>query len=239
MLISALHECNLVELSSPSASLPKGDVHESPLRLTLSTAFDHKYRKLFIPLGDYHLRSYVKNAAGEKEVLDTTLRDKLARFEEQTLKDTEQLRVLQEKWEGVVGEIWKMGVSCLGEDAMVEAFLSPPPDEELAEKQDDGTSLFVPEQSKKRVTFENPPLPEVPDFLTSTSQLPEFLTRASKMKALPRLPELAREEVDKMEVAVSELGDEHVADMRAVDREYQKYWERKLGSMRRAVEGDE
>ena len=97
----------------------------------------------------------------------------------------------------------------------------------------------MPEQSKKRVTFENPPLPELPDFFTSASQLPDFLTGASKMKTLPHLPQLAHEEVEELEVAVAELGDEHVADMRAIDREYQKFWERKLGSMRKAVEGDE
>ncbi|CAI6338189.1 unnamed protein product [Periconia digitata] len=239
-LVAALHEVNLEQLSSPTAQ----DPNASPIRLTLAAKYERSQHKLLNRVGEYHIRRRITNETGETEAVDVSIEEMLAGFQDRYLAEVERLSALQTKWETVVGEIWKTGVNYFGEDVMQELFVdgdlsnasSPAPDDQMPGNHlDDADSLFVPERSpqaktasKKRVTFQEPPI-----------ELPEFLTSASRFKGLPRPTELPHTEIKALEQVVGELGKEHVAEMKGIDKEYQRFWEKKLGNMRRVVVDDE
>ena len=97
----------------------------------------------------------------------------------------------------------------------------PPPQQQQQQQQQQAKA------AKKRVTFKEP----VP-------ALPAFLTAASRLKNIPRPPGLARTEIEALRSEVGALGEQHLKEMRAIDRDYERFWERKLGCIRRVVEED-
>jgi hypothetical protein len=154
--------------------------------------------------------------------------DKIASFEKSYQKDVEELTRLQAKWETIVGEIWKTGLSCLGEEAMAQLFLVSQDVLPTAEEED---SLFVPEHSprngKKRVTFAEP-APELPDFLLGSSRL----------KPIPHLPELPKDAIKSLQDTVINLGSEHIAELKNMEDDEQKKWKKQMGSVIQALKDD-
>jgi hypothetical protein len=127
--------------------------------------------------------------------------------------------------EKVVGEIYKTGAACLGDDAMsvflIEPVISSP--------------LFVPEQDsaplapKKRVTFQEPHR-EYPDFLHGSS--------VYKNRLIPALMELQEEDVSGLENAVERLGVKQVEEFRKIELEQTKWWNKKCEQIALTLKAD-
>jgi hypothetical protein len=142
---------------------------------------------------------------------------------------------LKEKWEAVVGEIWKVGVQCLGEDMMesilftrkqihAQAVWSSPTEAE--------STLFVPGQGtspprrtmrgKKRVTF-------VEDG-GEEEQLREdkmngplwFLYQPTRLRLgpVPSVPALPKGEIEDVEMKVEELGQKELEELKRAEKDY-------------------
>ncbi|KAF2692095.1 hypothetical protein K458DRAFT_425906 [Lentithecium fluviatile CBS 122367] len=220
-LLSQLHARTLATISSPPT-----DPTASPLKLTLGAKYDRATEKAFRPIGGYafvvHNTNTNANAAsGEngKEKEKKTLRETLMDFDEKYGKEMEEIRGLEAQWEKVVGEIYKTGVACLGDEAMSFVLVPPSPTA-------DSSPLFVPEQDslphapKKRVTFQEPDQQrEYPNFLSGPS-----IYRNHPVAALPGLPE---DEVRELEDAVGTLGVEQMEEFKRIEAEQSKWWKKK------------
>jgi hypothetical protein len=149
-------------------------------------------------------------------------------------KETQQIKELQRQWEGVVAEIFQLGVACLGENdiaallstAEVEANASSPASKAKS-------TLFVPEHGssvrkgkgkRKRVSFTDPDL---------MSLFPEFLLyRSPNQRApVPATPELPFDDVQQHEADIAGLGKQHIADLQRLQKEHKAWWERKQAQL--------
>ncbi|KAF2635924.1 hypothetical protein P280DRAFT_167409 [Massarina eburnea CBS 473.64] len=236
-LVNELHEINLVDSSSPPN---RSNANDSPIKITISAKYDRKRQKLFNPIGEYTLTTQFTSKNGEIVKTPGSLKDRLSTFEQSYQKKVEELQYLQRQWETIVGEMYKTGISCLGEKVMAQMFLVSPaytsPGKEdtstFAATTLDPDSLFIaehsPKNAKKRVTFQEPVL-EPPSFLLGPSRI---------AKAVPRVPVLSSDEVRSVQSAMIRMGDEQVGELKKIDEEQQKLWERKVGKIMRAVADD-
>lgn len=149
-------------------------------------------------------------------------------------KETQQVTELQRQWEGVVAEIFQLGVACLGESditallstAEVEANASSP-----ASKVE--STVFVPEHGssvgkgkgkRKRVSFADPDM---------MSLFPEFLLYRSRNQRtpVPATPELPLDDVQQHKADIAGLGKQHIADLQRLQKEHKAWWERKQAQL--------
>lgn len=172
-------------------------------------------------------------SSGEIERNQTSLFDRFQAFEAHIQAETEQIAGLQQQWEGVVAEIFQLGVTCLG-GADIAALLSTvnvdlnaPSSVSKAE-----STLFVPEHGtsevkskgkRKRVSFVRPDM---------MALFPDFLFHAPGMqKPVPATPDLPPEEVQKLKDEVFVLGRQHSAGLRQLEDEHKAWWERKQNQL--------
>ncbi|KAJ4987252.1 glutaredoxin [Stagonosporopsis vannaccii] len=224
-LLNKLHEGNLHIASSDSVD--EGS-QASPLRLTVPARYQRTVQKLYHPLADYRYNLQRKEASGEVECTQASLPGRFQVFKEHIKAETEQIKTLQRQWEGVVAEIFQLGVVCLGESdiAVLLSTANAELDSSSHASQAEST-LFVPEHSgstkgkgkRKHVSFASPDM---------IALFPEFLFHTSAtQKPVPTTPELPLEDVQKFEKEVSALGKQHSADLRGLEHEHKAWWERK------------
>lgn len=235
-LLAALHNSTLAASSSPPNS---SDPSTSHVKMTMSAKYNRAAEKLFQPISQYTVTSRTTNENGDTALVQQTLLEKLTSFEERYQKDIEEIKILEAQWEKVVGEIWKVGVTCLGDDAMRSMLLEDPePSTPQVRDTDQEFLLSVPEHSppnretkhiKKRVSFQTP-RPELPKFLYAPS--------SSKGNALPRLPRVPSEEAKRLDDMVIKLGAEQIEEFRKIDAEQQKWWNKKTQQIAMTLKDD-
>lgn len=156
--------------------------------------------------------------------MQVTIHDRLRSFEEAVAAETEEIKNLQIQWEGVVAEIFQLGVACLGEKNIAALFSIGELEADEVE-----STLFVPEQGtsphkakgkRKRVSFAGPDMAKL---------FPGFLFQASgqQRKAIPASPELPTNEVQELEQVITDLGKQHVADLQQLEKEHVAWWKKK------------
>lgn len=199
------------------------------MKLTLGAKYDREIEKAFQPIGDYVVNSMAQHSDGSTEIVHTsTLKEKLDAFETYHLNEFKEIKALELQWEKIVGEIYKTGISCLGEEAM-RAFLIEPKTSPLS------SPLFVPDHEsvpsapKKRVTFQEL-RPEYPAFLSGPS-----MYQNRPIAALPTLPE---EEIWRLEDAVGDMGVKQVEDLEKIEMEQTKWWNKKCEQIAQTLKAD-
>lgn len=122
---------------------------------------------------------------------------------------------MQRQWDEVVAEIFQLGIAYLGESD-IAALLSPSAAGLNASHSSSGTesALFVPEQEipskragekRKHMSFALPDMKKLfPSFLLHTS---------GQQKSISAVPDLSMEGIRRFEKEVSELGNQHVAEL--------------------------
>ena len=149
--------------------------------------------------------------------------------------ETEQFKNLQLQWEGVVAEIFQLGMACLGEENIASLLSNAGSDAGEAE-----STLFVPEQGdsahkamgkRKRVSFACPDMAKLfPGFL--------FQTPAHQRKPVLASPKLPTDKVQQLEQVIADLGQQHVADLQRLEKEHLTWWKKKQKHIHQAFASD-
>jgi hypothetical protein len=182
-------------------------------------------------------------------------------YEELIVKESVRLAKLQKGWEAVVGEIWKLGASYLGEELMEEMMftkkrldesivpISSPP----SKAPEAASTLFISEYgsppchnrsrgSKKRVTFleENVPNAHEKHIATPTTMFPNFIYQPSRHRkdTIPLPPCLPDDEIKELEKEVNELGKQELDRLHSIEKEHQAYWKKKTAQLTVALKSD-
>lgn len=170
---------------------------------------------IYRPLSAYRLGLTRINTEGEKTRVENTLADRMRNFDEHIQQQTQELKQLQTEWETIVGEIFKLGVICLGQGTMETLFsasentLSPSKATD-ADIDDAESTLFVPEQDTPPQGKKNDGTFKVP--------FPPFLYQPSRFrKPTPEPPTLSDEKVKELEMQIDELGKEHLKELRKIE----------------------
>jgi hypothetical protein len=154
-----------------------------------------------------------------KQTLGDGLTDFRARHEDR-FKEIQKLAM---KWETVVGEIWKVGINCLGEDAMFALLVTqpaPPSPPAQIERYSLTLADIDPRPSHKKVKFEEPTL-KLPKFLATASMYPDL--------AIPR--KVSDGDVKTLKGKVDDLGTEQIDALAKVKKDGEIWWEKKQAQM--------
>lgn len=116
-LLHSLYESNLRVVTSDGNSQ-----EHSPIRLTVQAKLARDAAKIYTPISQYQIRLTRTNTNGEREKLPSTLETRMLDYVDHVAKKSAEVDRLRQDWETIVGEIWKLGVTVLGEDKM-EALL--------------------------------------------------------------------------------------------------------------------
>lgn len=196
--------------------------------------YQRTVQKLCSPLSGYRYSLQRMNAMGETERLQTTLHDRFQSFERHVQAETQQIKELQRQWEGVVADIFQLGVACLGENGIAALLSSAETDADvISQNTEAGSTLFVPEyggsvhtgkEKEKRVSF------AVPD---TTKLFPEFLFHAARLqrKPVPIATQMPIEEVHALEERLAGLGKQPLADLQRLEKEDQQWWKKKQNQL--------
>jgi hypothetical protein len=222
-----------VQLVSSDAN----DGPDSPIRLSLPAKFEREASKIYQSISPYKIGLTHTGTDGERTKILMTLEDRMSDYIDHIKEQKVEIAELEDQWEAIVGEIWKVGVKCLGERAMEAMFFA---DELVDELQSlstrAGTTLFVPEQStspppppaanKKRVTFDTPD--DENDFPSKRQEL-HFLCQRSRLRhpPVPDMPPLPKEEISALETQIEELGQKQLDDLKQAEKDYKMYWQKK------------
>jgi hypothetical protein len=199
-------------LQPVSSDPTNGDA--SPLRLTVSAKYERKALKLYQPISAYKVGLTHTNTDGTRIQLMSTLESRMADYDEYIVKHKAELVQLKADWEAIVGEIWKLGVQCLGEELMEPTLFTDKDGMELSSPSTRTESmLFVPEQgtsprprTKKRVTFDTPD--DEDELPGATNSALAFLYQPTRVRLapVPAAPAMPKKEVEDLEKQVEELG---------------------------------
>ncbi|KAH9876150.1 hypothetical protein J1614_004029 [Plenodomus biglobosus] len=241
-LLHRLHESTLQTIDSHG---DQEDLQASPLKLTAPAKYERVATKLYQPLSQYKLTLYANNRQGERVRLEATLATRMQDYEDHLARRTEELTRLQKQWEVIVGEIWKLGVSCLDQDTMQHLLLTKDSAQLAGDFPSDTTkaesTLFVPEHDssspvrgekpgKKRVTF------ETPDFHEEATNNLAFLVQPSRYKdTLPLAPPLPEQEVQTLTKEVKELGKKDMEELHKIGKEKQQFWKKKTNQIMQSL----
>ncbi|KAF1940895.1 hypothetical protein EJ02DRAFT_220239 [Clathrospora elynae] len=241
-LIDTLYESTMQTITSNDS---QQDTETSPLKLSVAAKYERLARQLYEPLAMYEVRLQRTNTREEQERFFTPLEARMTDYDEHLAKKTQEIAKLQKAWEVTVGEIWKLGVSCLGEGVMEDLLFTKQPydNTSLSKTTDAESTLFVSEQvtspslrkarmSNKHVSFE--------DDATSTSKFPEFLFQASRYHkdTLPAVPAMPEREIEELEKEVMGLGKKEIEEFRKIEKDHQAYWKRKTNQLAVALRSD-
>jgi hypothetical protein len=229
-LLTHLYEASLQPVSSDPTN---GDA--SPLRLTVSAKYERKALKLYQPISAYKVGLTHTNTDGTRIQLMSTLESRMADYDEYIAKHKAELVQLKADWEAIVGEIWKLGVQCLGEELMEPTLFTDKDGMELSSPSTRTESmLFVPEQgtsprprTKKRVTFDTPD--DEDELPGATNSALAFLYQPTRVRLapVPAAPAMPKKEVENLEKQVEELGQKELEEYRKAERDYSIYWQKK------------
>jgi hypothetical protein len=220
-----------------------------PIRTSIPSQYERVSKCIFSPLSESTACSAAR-ARSEEEPTDVTIHERLLNFDQQIRTQTKEIKKLQVRWEAIVREIFKLGVTCLGEDTMTALLLptpaAPPPQDAPTSSPSDPDSeptLFIPEQStaakdkdkdkgkKKKVSFEpTPPAVALPKFLYQPSRLREQIA--------PETPHLSGTRVTELQADVVQLGNAQVRELREIEREYATWWKKKSAQVALALARD-
>ncbi|KAB2108702.1 hypothetical protein AG0111_0g3277 [Alternaria gaisen] len=180
----------------------------SPLRLSGPAKYERLGTQLYQPISQFKLSLWRIDSRGKSVRFVQTLETRMLHYDELIAKETKKLGTLQKEWESVVSKIWKLGATCLGDEAMAEMLFT---EQGLYEKTlplssspfkatDAEDTLFIPENDsfsprykplvgKRRITFleeeeeeeEEEEAPGVCDEYdaTPTDQFPDFIHQPS------------------------------------------------------------
>lgn len=225
-LLAQLYDCNTAATSSPQN---EHDVDGKSNRVTVPQEFDHISAEIFKPVGLYYITTRGDHPYGSDIETKKTLQDALMEFSDRYRASIEELDKLQEQWEKIVGEIWKVGVQSLGEETM-SAFLqvrqphnlSPPASSKYGKQ----ISLDLePKTTRKRVTFDTPRR-EPPAFLHAPS---------AYRKALPALSKLSIQSVADLQQAIRNMGARKINELSGIDKDHKKWWLEKSKAIARVL----
>jgi hypothetical protein len=230
-LVNSLYENALQPIS-----VEANDTQDSPICLTLPAKFEREALKLFQPISAYQVRLTRTNLDGERVHIMGTLESRMADYSDYIEKHKVEVEKLKREWAAIVGEIWKVGVLCLGEKTMKsllfaqeaahQASLSPTTAE---------STVFVPEQgtspplhnarSKKHVTFEATDVEHVLSGVSADSL--EFLYQPSRLRVKPvaAAPVMLEQAIESLDVQVNELGKKEMEEYRKAERAHKGYWQ--------------
>ncbi|KAF2625628.1 hypothetical protein BU25DRAFT_492878 [Macroventuria anomochaeta] len=229
-LLNKLYESNLqVASSDPTNSGSQA----SPLKLTAPAKYQRIVQKLCNPLSGYRYNFQRIKTSGEIERVQTTLYDRFQSFEEHMRAEMQQIKELQRQWEGVVAEVFQLGIACLGENDIAALLSTADTDvNDFSPASKAESTPFVPEHDssakgkgkRKRVSFAGPDMISLfPGFL--------FQTSGHQKKPIPAIPDLPSGEVQQLEGKIAGLGKQHVADLQRLEKEHKAWWERKQNQL--------
>jgi hypothetical protein len=201
-------------VSDPNGSLQK---------LTIAEKADRTAQKIFTPIGSYELTVARTDSNGEEYQTKQTLEDGLADFRVRHGDRFKEIRKLQMKWETVVGEIWKVGINCLGEDAMSALLVTqpaPPSPSAQVERHNLMLADLDPRPARKKVKFEEP-----------APKLPKFLATASRYRDLPIPEQVSKGDVKTLKDTINDLGTEQIDALVKVKKDGEIWWEKKQAQM--------
>jgi hypothetical protein len=218
-----------------------------PIRTSIPSQYERVAKCISSPLSESTACSAAR-ARSEEESTDVTIHERLLTFDEQICTQTKEIKKLQVRWEAIVREIFKLGVTCLGEDTITALLLPTPaaqppqdaPSSSLSDPESEPT-LFIPEQStaakdkgkgkKKKVSFEpTPPAVALPEFLYQPSVL--------RKQIAPEVPRLSGTKVTELQADVAQLGNVQVRELREIEREYTAWWKKKNAQVALALARD-
>jgi hypothetical protein len=240
-LLNQLFEDTLQDVSSDGAN---GDA--SPLRLTVPAKYERKAIKLYQPISAYKISLTRTNTDGTRMQIMSTLESRMSDYDEYIAKHKTELKKLKDDWEAVVGEIWKLGAQCLGEEAMESMLFTSEDEPDFSSPTATADSaLFVPEQgtslrprTKKRVTFETPAdEDELPD---ATNSALTFLYQPTRVRLapVPAAPVLPKREVKDLVAQVEELGLREIEEFKKTEKDYSVYWQKKNSRLAQVLAED-
>lgn len=232
-LLSDLHGQSVQSISSNAHDGP-----ESPIRLSLPAKFEHKANKIYQPISPYKISLTHTNTNGERRKILVTLEDRMSDFVDHLEEQKAEIAKLEDEYEVIVGEIWKVGVQCLGERVMQSMLFEGKDADELAPSPARAEyTLFLPEQgtspaprpaaNKKRVTFDTPG--NESDSALSKKQALHFLYGPSRLRhaPIPAAPSLPKEEISALETQNVELGQKQLDELKQAEKDYKMYWQKK------------
>lgn len=226
-LTHALYGSNLRPLSSSI------NPDNSPTRLTIPAKFARAAHKLYAPISAYKIGLTRTNTDGTQTKFPATLDARMQDYARLIASQKKEIEKLRDRWEAVVGEIWKVGVQMLGEEG-VESVLMVKKDKgkekEKARDIEPESSLFVGEQetsplakkTKKRVTF-------VEDVQAASRQDLAFLYQPTRLRVGPvaDAPDMPVQEIAGLEKRVKEMGQREYAELKKAENDYKAYWQKK------------
>ncbi|KAF2441717.1 hypothetical protein P171DRAFT_488160 [Karstenula rhodostoma CBS 690.94] len=228
-LLDQLNDFNFTTSSSPPrASDPNG----SPQKITRVDKAKRTTEKLFTSIGSYEVLAARDGLDGEEYRTKQTLEDGLAKFQARHEERIEEIRKLEMKWETVVGEIWKVGINCLGEDAMSALLLTRPTPPPSPPAKTERHSLMLadldPKPVRKKVKFEEP-----------APKLPKFLSTASRYPVLPIPEQVSKDNVKMLKGKLNDFGTEHIDALAKVKKDGETWWKKKQAQMMIALQKEE
>ncbi|KAH6875916.1 hypothetical protein BKA58DRAFT_400064 [Alternaria rosae] len=238
------------------------DPNTSPLKISAPAKYERLATQLYQPISQFTLSLRRTDSEGKSVRLDQTLETRMLHYDELITKETVKLAKLQKEWEVVLGEIWKLGAACLGEEAMEEMLFTKRPSDESAlpvpsspsKVTDAESTLFIPEHesspardksrtNRKRVTFleeEAPTYVRDKNATTSTTMFPKFIYQPSRYRkdTLPLPSRLSDDDIKNLEKKVEELGRQEMGELREIEKEHQAYWKKKTAQLAVALKSD-
>jgi hypothetical protein len=170
--------------------------------------------------------------------LMSTLESRMMDYDDYVAQHRAEVEKLKNDWETIVGEIWKVGVQCLGEEVMESMLFTDGDATELSSSPTRaGSTLFVSEQgtstpprvnrSKKRVTFETRVLEK--DGPDSTKKALPFLYQPTRLRLapVPGMSAMPKQELCELETRIRELGQKELDAYKKAERDYKAYWQKK------------
>ncbi|KAI4954270.1 hypothetical protein J4E91_001980 [Alternaria rosae] len=258
-LLHTLYESTLQTVTRNSS---QQDPNTSPLKISAPAKYERLATQLYQPISQFTLSLRRTDSEGKSVRLDQTLETRMLHYEELITKETVKLAKLQKEWEVVLGEIWKLGAACLGEEAMEEMLFTKRPSDESAlpvpsspsKVTDAESTFFIPEHesspardksrtNRKRVTFlEEGAQTYVRDknATTSTTMFPKFIYQPSRYRkdTLPLPSRLPNDDIKNLEKKVEELGRQEMGELREIEKEHQAYWKKKTAQLAVALKSD-
>ncbi|EOA92345.1 uncharacterized protein SETTUDRAFT_85304 [Exserohilum turcica Et28A] len=256
-LLNTLYESTLQTIL-PDNNEP--NTSASPLKLSAPAKYERLALQLHQPISQYTLRLRRTNSQGQDVRFEQTLEIRMQHYEELIAAQTAKLAKLQKEWEVVVGEIWKLGVECLGENAVERLLfteqrhngpillLSSSP----SKTTDAGSTLFVPEygtsppktkmrHTKKRVTFveEKQDASDARDKYgaSAITSFPSFLYQPSRYSndALRAAGGVSEQQMHKLNQTIEGLGQKEMKDFRSIEKEHRAFWKKKTAQLASAL----
>ncbi|KAF2737352.1 hypothetical protein EJ04DRAFT_126754 [Polyplosphaeria fusca] len=216
------HFTQQLHLSTTRTSSDADNLVASPFQISIWAKLEESSRVLNASFGGTMIKATPKNPNGGIVEAPQELDEKMAAFEMSMVNHEKEFNDLTRSWQKIVKEIWHVGVQALGEDTMRDMLLPQPVVAEELDHEEE--PLFVAndeddvKKPKPKVSFQEP----VPQSLAEPS------CYRSPLKSIPEIP---MADVGDLEATMNELGDRRMEELRELDEESQKWWQRKHQKM--------